>query len=55
MAEPQDPAVRAVFETYPPGVREALLDLRLLILATAVETPGVGTLTEALRWKQPHT
>jgi hypothetical protein len=48
-----DPAVRAVFEAYPPPVRTALMDLRALILKTAAETPGVGPLTEALRWKQP--
>ena len=48
-----DPAVRAVFEAYPPPLRAALLDLRRLILQTAAATPGVGALTEALRWKQP--
>jgi hypothetical protein len=49
----QDAAVAAVFDAYPPAVRAALLDLRRLILETAAETPGVGPLTEALRWKQP--
>ncbi len=34
-------------------MRQALLDLRRLILQVAAETPGVGPLTEALRWKQP--
>ncbi len=48
-----DTAVQAVFEAYPPPLRAALLDLRALILETAAETPGVGPLTEALRWKQP--
>jgi hypothetical protein len=52
-AGPRDPAVRAVFEAYPPDVRAALLDLRRLILETAAATPGVGDLTEALRWGQP--
>ncbi len=52
-AGPQDPAVRAVFEAYPSDVRAALLDLRRLILETAKATPGVGDLTEALRWGQP--
>jgi hypothetical protein len=42
-----------VFETYPPALRAALLDLRQLILETAAATPGVGAITEALRWKQP--
>jgi hypothetical protein len=50
---PQDLAVRAVFEAYPPDLRAALLDLRALILETAAATPGVGDLTEALRWGQP--
>lgn len=49
----RDLAVAAVFDAYPEPVRAALLDLRALILQTAAATPGVGTLTEALRWKQP--
>ena len=53
MAGPVDPTVQAVFDAYPPAVRAALLDLRRLILETAASTPGVGPLTEALRWKQP--
>ena len=53
MAGPVDPTVQAAFEAYPPAVRAALLDLRRAILETAVATPGVGPLTEALRWKQP--
>lgn len=48
-----DATVQAAFEAYPPALRTALLDLRALILETAAETPGVGPLTEALRWKQP--
>jgi hypothetical protein len=50
---PQDAAVRAVFDAYPPDLREALLALRELIFETAAATPGVGPLTEGLRWKQP--
>ena len=48
-----DAAVRAVFDAYAPAVRSALLGLRRLILDTAAETPGVGPIQEALRWKQP--
>jgi hypothetical protein len=48
-----DPYVRGVFDAYPEPVRTALLDLRALILDTAAATPGVGAITEALRWKQP--
>lgn len=47
-----DPAVRAVFDAYPTDLRVALLNLRQLIFATAVEA-NVGTLVEALRWGQP--
>jgi Domain of unknown function (DU1801) len=53
MTGPQDPAVRAVFDAYAPELRAALLGLRQLILETAQATPGVGELTEALRWGQP--
>jgi hypothetical protein len=52
-AGPRDPKVAAVFDGYAPDVRAALLDLRRLILETAAATPGVGELTEALRWGQP--
>ena len=48
-----DPAVKAVFDAYPPLVRKALLQLRSMIFATAAETKGVGALTECLKWKQP--
>lgn len=37
---------------YPPGVQRGLTALRELILETADETPGVGPLTEALKWGQ---
>jgi len=53
MDGPQDPSVEAVFAAYPAALRAALLGLRRLILETAAATPGVGPLTEALRWKQP--
>jgi hypothetical protein len=49
----ENAAVAAVFDAYPSAVRAALLDLRRLILETAAATPGVGPLTEALRWGQP--
>ena len=53
MAMAPDAAVQAAFDAWPAPVRAALLDLRGLILETAAATPGVGPLTEALRWKQP--
>ena len=45
--------VSEVFATYPEAVRERLLDLRDLILATAEETDGVGRIIECLKWGQP--
>ena len=47
-----DAAVTAVFESYPAAVRERLLRLREMIIATAADTPGVGTLQETLKWGQ---
>jgi hypothetical protein len=48
-----DPAVRAVFESYPPVVQGPLLRLRHMILETAAATEGVGPLQETLKWGQP--
>ena len=48
-----DPAVAAVFDGYPVRTRAKLLELRRLILETAAKTPGVGALTETLKWGQP--
>ena len=45
--------VTAVFERYPEPIREKLLELRQLILETAVATPGVGEIVETLKWNQP--
>ena len=47
------PEVGKVFESYDEAARAALLELRLLVLATAAETDGVGALTETLKWGQP--
>jgi hypothetical protein len=48
-----DPAVDAVFSTYPTALRAKLLALRRLILDTAAATEGVGELEETLKWGQP--
>jgi hypothetical protein len=48
-----DPAVEAVFDTYPKPVNAKLLELRRLILDTAKKTKGVGALEETLKWGQP--
>jgi len=48
-----DPAVDAVFNTYPKAVKAKLLALRRLIFDTARMTKGVGALQETLKWGQP--
>jgi len=48
-----DPAVDAVFNTYPTPLKTRLLALRRLIFETARTTPGVGALQETLKWGQP--
>ena len=48
-----DPAVGAVFDTYPKPLKAKLLALRRLILDTAKATKGVGALDETLKWGQP--
>lgn len=50
---PQHAGVRAVFESYPPALCAKLLELRRLILDTAVHTEGVGALQETLKWGEP--
>ena len=45
--------VAAAFAAYEPKVRAALLVLRELLLETARETAGVGTIEETLKWGQP--
>ena len=49
----RNPAVAAVFAAYPVKLRQRLLALRQLILDTSVETPGVGSLEETLKWNEP--
>lgn len=46
-------AIRAAISAYPPPVREALYNLRELVLETAKNTEGVGPVEEDLRWGQP--
>ena len=48
-----DPKINDAIAAYPKSIRKALMALRELILETARETPGVGELTEDLRWGQP--
>ncbi|MEM8813983.1 MAG: DUF1801 domain-containing protein [Pseudomonadota bacterium] len=48
-----DPAVEAVFRSYPDTLRARLLDLRSLVLATADSTDRIGPILECLKWQQP--
>lgn len=48
-----DPAVGAVFDSYPGPIRAKLFALRCLIFETAKNTAGVGRLEETLKWGQP--
>jgi hypothetical protein len=52
-AEIADRDVAAVFGSFPGAIAANLLAIRALIFETARHTPGVGPLTEALRWGQP--
>ena len=49
----ENPAVAAVFESYPPKFRRKLLALRKLIFETAASTEGVGPIEETLKWGEP--
>jgi len=48
-----DSRVAATFKAYPPDVRARLMALRETIFEVAAATPGVGKLTETLKWGQP--
>ncbi len=46
-------AVAAAFEALPDPTRTSLLRIRRLIFQVAKTTPGVGPLTETLKWGEP--
>ncbi len=52
-APPTPPDVAAALDGIPPAARQRLADLRALIFETAAATPGVGALTETLKWGEP--
>ncbi len=52
-ADFSDPAVSAVFSSYPKPINAKLLALRRLIFDTAKMTEGVGRIEETLKWGQP--
>lgn len=48
-----DKKVASVFDTYPKNLRKKLDRMRELIYEVAVETEGVGPLSETLKWGSP--
>ena len=54
MVEPafQSEAVAKRFAAYSDGMRDRLLALRALILETAADTDGVGSIEETLKWNR---
>jgi len=48
-----DPAVAAVFESWPAATRRNLLTVRKLIFGAAAARHDVGPLVETLKWGQP--
>lgn len=49
----ENPEVAEVFNNYPKHMRQRLMLLRQLVLDTALEMEGVGTLEETLKWGEP--
>ena len=47
------PSVAAAFDAFPAAARGRLAELRVLIFEVAAATPGVGPLTETLKWGEP--
>lgn len=48
-----NPQVAEFIAACPKEARQGLMQLRALIFRLARETPGVGTVEEAVRWGQP--
>jgi Domain of unknown function (DU1801) len=49
----EDLTVAAVYKAFPGPVRSKLLQIRQLILETAIKTEGVGPIEETLKWGVP--
>jgi hypothetical protein len=52
-APPIPPNIAAALDATAPAARERLAQLRALIFETAAATPGVGVLSETLKWGEP--
>jgi hypothetical protein len=50
---PMPPEVAAVFNSYPPDMREKLMLLRHLIFETAASIEDIGEIEETLKWGEP--
>lgn len=48
-----NPKVEEKFASYPDTVRDKMLFLRNLVIATAEETAGIDELEETLKWGEP--
>ena len=53
MNSPVPAQTDSAIESLPDPIRNSLLDLRKLILATASENPAIGPLEETLKWGEP--
>lgn len=53
VSDPMPEVVASSFLAFPEPQRGQLLLVRRLIFAVAATTPGVGALTETLRWGEP--
>ena len=51
--EPMNPEISNKFDTYPSQAKKKLLKLRELILETALETDGIDSIEETLKWGEP--
>jgi hypothetical protein len=49
----KNPAVAAVFTSYPPNIRTKLMFFRQLIFDTAASLEDVGEIEETLKWGEP--
>ena len=48
-----NPKVETIINSYPPNVKERLLNLRRLIIDAARELPEIQALEETLKWGEP--
>mgnify|MGYP000082481161 CR=1 FL=1 len=49
----KDASVRSAFMAFPDEARQTLMEMREILFRAADETPGVGNITECLKWGEP--